>query len=138
MWKENINNNYKYVFLAPGSSLKGQSDMGKFEKARNLKVRLLFLLFSGLVTFCRRLNFRSLYLATPSLPPSRNTSSPSEKTIWKSSTPKSPPPVNERPPCTSSTDSLSELETKRARTRPTPSVAVRFESSTSGSSRRTG
>lgn len=37
-WKENINGNAKYVFLAAGSSLKGQSDMQKFEKARELKV----------------------------------------------------------------------------------------------------
>ncbi|GAA5865137.1 hypothetical protein JCM1840_003919 [Sporobolomyces johnsonii] len=36
-WKENINNNVKYVFLAAGSSLKGQSDFKKFEKARALK-----------------------------------------------------------------------------------------------------
>lgn len=39
-WKENINGNFKYVFLAAGSSLKGQSDMMKFEKARELKVRV--------------------------------------------------------------------------------------------------
>jgi DNA topoisomerase-1 len=39
-WKENINGNFKYVFLAAGSSLKGQSDMQKFEKARELKVRM--------------------------------------------------------------------------------------------------
>lgn len=38
-WTENINQNHKYVFLAAGSSLKGQSDMQKFEKARELKVR---------------------------------------------------------------------------------------------------
>lgn len=38
-WKENINNNIKYVFLAAGSSWKGQSDLKKFEKARKLKVR---------------------------------------------------------------------------------------------------
>ena len=37
-WKENINNTVKYVFLAPNSSIKGQSDMNKFEKARTLKV----------------------------------------------------------------------------------------------------
>jgi DNA topoisomerase-1 len=37
-WKENVNGNAKYVFLAAGSSLKGQSDMQKFEKARELKV----------------------------------------------------------------------------------------------------
>ncbi|KDQ57459.1 hypothetical protein JAAARDRAFT_177624 [Jaapia argillacea MUCL 33604] len=36
-WTENVNGNYKYVFLAAGSSLKGQSDMLKFEKARELK-----------------------------------------------------------------------------------------------------
>ncbi|KAG8956327.1 DNA topoisomerase 1 [Tulasnella sp. 424] len=36
-WKENINGNFKYVFLAAGSSIKGQSDMAKFEKARELK-----------------------------------------------------------------------------------------------------
>lgn len=38
-WQENVNNNLKYVFLAAGSSIKGQSDMQKFEKARELKVR---------------------------------------------------------------------------------------------------
>ncbi|KAH9972457.1 hypothetical protein BGW80DRAFT_1314640 [Lactifluus volemus] len=36
-WTENINNSHKYVFLAAGSSLKGQSDMSKFEKSRELK-----------------------------------------------------------------------------------------------------
>lgn len=36
-WVENVNQNHKYVFLAAGSSLKGQSDMSKFEKARELK-----------------------------------------------------------------------------------------------------
>ncbi|PCH36078.1 hypothetical protein WOLCODRAFT_140214 [Wolfiporia cocos MD-104 SS10] len=36
-WTENVNSNHKYVFLAPGSSIKGQSDMQKFEKARELK-----------------------------------------------------------------------------------------------------
>ncbi|TEB37652.1 topoisomerase I [Coprinellus micaceus] len=36
-WTENVNHNHKYVFLAAGSSLKGQSDMQKFEKARELK-----------------------------------------------------------------------------------------------------
>lgn len=37
MWKENINNNTKYVMLAANSSVKGQSDWKKFEKARELK-----------------------------------------------------------------------------------------------------
>ncbi|GAA5932048.1 DNA topoisomerase 1 [Sporobolomyces koalae] len=39
-WKENINGNVKYVFLAAGSSLKGQSDHKKFEKARALKAHV--------------------------------------------------------------------------------------------------
>lgn len=43
-WVENVNGNYKYVFLAAGSSLKGQSDMQKFEKARELKVSEMALL----------------------------------------------------------------------------------------------
>jgi DNA topoisomerase-1 len=38
-WKENVNENIKYVFLAANSTLKGQSDFKKFEKARELKVR---------------------------------------------------------------------------------------------------
>jgi DNA topoisomerase-1 len=42
-WTENVNHNHKYVFLAAGSSLKGQSDMQKFEKARELKVRNLII-----------------------------------------------------------------------------------------------
>jgi hypothetical protein len=37
-WNENINGATKYVFLAAGSSLKGQSDLAKYEKARTLKV----------------------------------------------------------------------------------------------------
>ncbi|KAG0330084.1 DNA topoisomerase 1 [Podila humilis] len=36
-WKENVNDSTKYVFLAAGSSLKGQSDIKKFETARALK-----------------------------------------------------------------------------------------------------
>ncbi|CDZ98276.1 topoisomerase i [Phaffia rhodozyma] len=36
-WTENVNGQTKYVFLAANSSLKGQSDMAKFEKARKLK-----------------------------------------------------------------------------------------------------
>ncbi|KAK3310159.1 uncharacterized protein B0T15DRAFT_481622 [Chaetomium strumarium] len=37
MWQENVNGNYKYVMLAANSSIKGQSDFKKFEKARELK-----------------------------------------------------------------------------------------------------
>lgn len=37
MWRENIFNSFKYVRLAANSSLKGQSDFKKFEKARQLK-----------------------------------------------------------------------------------------------------
>lgn len=36
-WQENINGAYKYVMLAAGSDIKGQSDYKKFEKARSLK-----------------------------------------------------------------------------------------------------
>lgn len=36
-WQENINGAYKYVMLAANSSIKGQSDFKKFEKARELK-----------------------------------------------------------------------------------------------------
>jgi DNA topoisomerase-1 len=37
MWQENINGAYKYVMLAANSTVKGQSDYKKFEKARELK-----------------------------------------------------------------------------------------------------
>lgn len=40
MWQENINGAYKYVMLAANSDIKGQSDFKKFEKARQLKVRI--------------------------------------------------------------------------------------------------
>lgn len=36
-WKENVNDQTKYVQFAANSSLKGQSDFKKFEKARELK-----------------------------------------------------------------------------------------------------
>ena len=39
-WNDLINQkDFKYVFLAASSSLKGQSDKEKYEKARRLKVR---------------------------------------------------------------------------------------------------
>ena len=37
MWQENVNGNYKYVMLAANSTVKGQADYKKFEKARELK-----------------------------------------------------------------------------------------------------
>lgn len=37
MWQENVNGNYKYVMLAANSTIKGQADFKKFEKARELK-----------------------------------------------------------------------------------------------------
>lgn len=37
MWRENISNSFKYVRFAANSSLNGQSDFKKFEKARQLK-----------------------------------------------------------------------------------------------------
>ncbi|KAJ3149531.1 DNA topoisomerase 1 [Geranomyces michiganensis] len=39
-WKENVNDSTKYIFLAANSSLKGQSDFKKFEKARVLKTKV--------------------------------------------------------------------------------------------------
>ena len=41
-WKENVNGQCKYVFLAATSSIKGKSDRDKFEKARELKVNFYF------------------------------------------------------------------------------------------------
>lgn len=42
-WNDPINSKeFKYVFLAASSSLKGQSDKEKYEKARMLKVCYLF------------------------------------------------------------------------------------------------
>lgn len=37
MWKENINNGFKYVWLHASSATKGRSDVKKFEVARKLK-----------------------------------------------------------------------------------------------------
>lgn len=43
-WNDPINSKlFKYVFLAASSSLKGQSDKEKYEKARLLKVLSCFL-----------------------------------------------------------------------------------------------
>lgn len=46
MWQENINGAYKYVMLAANSNIKGQSDLNKFEKARELKVSRSFAMSS--------------------------------------------------------------------------------------------
>lgn len=51
-WNDPINQKeFKYVFLAASSSLKGQSDKEKYEKARKLKVAVL-LGFYTLVHSC--------------------------------------------------------------------------------------
>ena len=55
-WTENVNGQHKYVFLAAGSSLKGQSDMMKFEKARNLKVRPIFIGLDVSDVLCRSMS----------------------------------------------------------------------------------
>jgi DNA topoisomerase-1 len=39
-WKENINDGFKYVWLAASSGFKGQADMAKYEKARTLKKKI--------------------------------------------------------------------------------------------------
>lgn len=52
-WTDSINGDTKYVFLAAGSTLKGQSDFKKFEKARQLKViSLLILILTLLIETC--------------------------------------------------------------------------------------
>ena len=59
-WTENVNGNHKYVFLAAGSSLKGQSDMLKFEKARELKVGYIL---RDVITAHALLLFRIMWIA---------------------------------------------------------------------------
>lgn len=39
-WKDNVNDDTKYVFLSPQSSFKGKSDFDKFETARSLKNKI--------------------------------------------------------------------------------------------------
>ena len=39
-WTENIQNQIKYVMLNPSSKLKGEKDMQKYEKARQLKAKI--------------------------------------------------------------------------------------------------
>ena len=39
-WTENIQNQIKYVMLNPSSKLKGEKDMMKYEKARQLKLKI--------------------------------------------------------------------------------------------------
>ena len=39
-WTENIQNQIKYVMLNPSSKLKGEKDMQKYEKARQLKQKI--------------------------------------------------------------------------------------------------
>lgn len=41
MWRESVNEGFKYVWLSATSRFKGESDMKKFEKARELKVLLV-------------------------------------------------------------------------------------------------
>ena len=40
-WTENIQNQIKYVMLNPSSKLKGEKDMQKYEKARQLKKEIV-------------------------------------------------------------------------------------------------
>lgn len=41
MWRDNVTDNFKYVMPAATSTIKGQSDMLKFEKARRLKSKIV-------------------------------------------------------------------------------------------------
>ena len=100
-WTENINKASKYVFLAATSSLKGQSDLKKYENARELVVSTIHLrLVHQLLTSQHR-----------------DTSIASVKTTSPSSDLPLPRSVNESPLSTSSTASLSVLETRRERMR---------------------
>ena len=73
-WNDPINpREFKYVFLAASSSLKGQSDKVKYEKARMLKVhrqKYSFKLFVGILLFMGWdldnpfLLLKSLFIAT--------------------------------------------------------------------------
>lgn len=56
MWQENINNAYKYVMLAANSTIKGQSDYNKFEKARELKVCMVPENLTYALTSCRNIS----------------------------------------------------------------------------------
>jgi DNA topoisomerase-1 len=63
-WIENVNGNHKYVFLAAGSTLKGQSDMQKFEKSRELKVSACLCLAKCMISYSvgsRRSHTTELY-----------------------------------------------------------------------------
>ena len=60
-WNENINGATKYVFLAAGSSLKGQSDLAKYEKARKLKVPTTVFRVEVLITGPYRYDSKELY-----------------------------------------------------------------------------
>jgi DNA topoisomerase-1 len=39
-WNDNVNNDFKYVYLAPSSQFKGISDMNKYAKAQTLKEKI--------------------------------------------------------------------------------------------------
>lgn len=113
-WKENVNNQAKYVFLSAGSAWKGQSDRAKFEKARELIVSLPL----SLQTRCSY---------------DRNTSIRSEKSTPRSSSRKSQLNDKEQLRCTSSIDWLSERVMRREKTRRIRSVVVLCGMSTSHS-----
>jgi DNA topoisomerase-1 len=53
MWRENIRDSTKYVWLGASSSVKGKADRKKFETARQLKVSF----FSSIVFFFKVINF---------------------------------------------------------------------------------
>jgi hypothetical protein len=65
-WNDPISQkDFKYVFLAASSSLKGQSDKEKYEKSRKLKVRKfnLYCMYEGFGSTCT-LTFLSEIIST--------------------------------------------------------------------------
>ena len=63
-WTENIQNQIKYVMLNPSSKLKGEKDMQKYEKARQLKEKIgkfeLYFVFESLSHDLPSVNLTSL------------------------------------------------------------------------------
>lgn len=112
-WVENVNGNYKYVFLAAGSSLKGQSDMSKFEKARELKVRTMSaVVIQPLIRYLRHMSIKS-GLTTQLILRIRS---------WQ---------IDNGPPlCISSIDLLFVLEMRREKMKRILLVVVHFGAST--------
>lgn len=114
-WTENVNGQHKYVFLAAGSSLKGQSDMQKFEKARELKVR-------PCQSFCVRLSSLITNKRNTSTVYVKTTTVTLEARLWQTD--------KELQPCISSTSLPSEQVTRKAQKRQTLLAVAPYDANT--------